>query len=346
MNIIRKQLLKDNVILGIFSDCIVIYDRNRQYVYCTTNFKDYLWESYNLKGSVSSITEDMLLFHADEICKTVNKKTGSILSQFNVCYRGNMKELVIATNTTNNVTISMLTNCIQKKTIWEGNYIISNINLLYGSFLVCLFFSNKYRLLKDNLICIDFMKGSFLWQFSIKDFPNYINGFGREQEADIKQIIGVYNNILWIHVGGFRLVGIDIETGKKMHYIENVLKAVGNNFLDEIDGMLKTLSYDYYAEFDLETLKFRKQIQINCPEDIKIRSTNFYLNDKHLYFCGYYRKSDKPNVFGIFDTEKAEIVWYDTQKDDLGYFYNPPQANDKLLVILDDKHNLLVYDKE
>jgi hypothetical protein len=185
------------------------------------------------------------------------------------------------------------------------------------------------------------------WQFSIEDFPNYINGFFREQEADIKQIIGVYNNILWVHVGGFRLIGIDVETGKMMHYVENILKGKeGNNFLDEKEGILKTLSYDYYAEFDLTTLKFRRQTQINCPEDIIIRSSNFYSDDKHLYFCGYYQKSDRPNAFGIFDTEKAEIIWYDTTKDDLGYFYNPPQANDKLLAVLDDKHNLLVYDRE
>jgi hypothetical protein len=36
----------------------------------------------------------------------------------------------------------------------------------------------------------------------------------------------------------------------------------------------------------------------------------------------------------------------DTIKEDLGYFYNPPQARDRLLAILDDKHNLLVYDRE
>jgi hypothetical protein len=34
------------------------------------------------------------------------------------------------------------------------------------------------------------------------------------------------------------------------------------------------------------------------------------------------------------------------KKDDSGYFYSPPQANDKLLAILDDKHNLLVYERE
>ena len=191
------------------------------------------------------------------------------------------------------------------------------------------------------------LNNSIIWQFSISDFPNYISGFGREEKADIKHIIGVYNTILWVHIGGFRLIGIDIETGKQVHYIEDVVKGdEQNNFLDVTNGILKTLSFDYYAEFDLRTLVFRKQTTIKHKENIKIRASNFYEGDRYLYFCGYHNnKFDKPNTFGIFDTEKAKIVWYDTTKDDLGYFYNPPQANDKLLAVLDDKHNLLVYDR-
>jgi hypothetical protein len=198
-----------------------------------------------------------------------------------------------------------------------------------------------------NISQFDEKSGAKTWQFSIQDFPPYINGFFREQEADIKQIIGVYNNLLWIHVGGFRLVGIDINTGKMIHLIKDVLKGEnGNNFLDIKNGTLKTLSYDYYAKFDLQTLQFRKQTTVEGEADIKVRASSFYEGDKCLYFCGYHdNKFDKPNAFGIFDTEKAEIIWYDITKDDLGYFYNPPQANDKLLAILDDKHNLLVYER-
>jgi len=199
---------------------------------------------------------------------------------------------------------------------------------------------------QQEISCIN-LSNSNCWQFSIAAFPNYISASFREQKADVQYIIGVYNNILWVHIGGFRLVGIDVETGKQAHYIENVVKGgEQNNFLDTQNGVLKTLSFDYYAEFDLQTLQFRKQTIIESEENIKIRASNFYEGDKHLYFCGYRNnKFDKPNTFGIFDTEKASVVWYDKTKDDLGYFYNPLQANDKLLAILDDKHNLLIYDR-
>jgi outer membrane protein assembly factor BamB len=199
-----------------------------------------------------------------------------------------------------------------------------------------------------DIIAIDINNGTELWQFSISDFPNYINGFFREQEADIKQILGVYDKLLWVHVGGSWLIGIDVETGKLVHRMENIMRGDSkHNFLDTTNGILKTLGYNYYAEFDLKTLQFRKQTTIQNVDNIRIRASNFYEGDKHLYFCGYYNNEfDVPNIFGIFDTEKAEIIWHNTTKDDMGYFYNPPQANDKLLAVLDDKHNLLIYDRE
>jgi len=222
-----------------------------------------------------------------------------------------------------------------------------------------IYFDNKFsasKIINNMFFSIDLRssislcseeEGNILWQFSIADFPAYISGFGREEKADIKQIIGVYDNILWVHIGGFRLVGIAIDTGKMVHYIENVVKGgEQNNFLDSQNGVLKTLSFDYYAEFDLRTLTFRKKTTIKHKEDIKIRASNYYEGDNCLYFCGYHNnKFDKPNAFGIFDTKKSEIIWFETSKDDLGYFYNPPQANDKLLAVLDDKHNLLIYDR-
>jgi hypothetical protein len=216
---------------------------------------------------------------------------------------------------------------------------------------------------QDNtgIIAIDVNTGMELWHFSIADFPPYINGFYREQEADIKQIIGVYNNLLWVHVGGFRLVGIDIETGKLVYQIEDIPSALGLTkeegyhfsfnylHLNQQEGVLKTFANRYYIEIDLNTLQgvVKKDFGENEKKSWRIRKSTYYQDCPDLlYFSGHYQNMNKPNAFGIFDTEKAEIVWYDTTKDDLGYFYNPPQANDKLLAVLDDKHNLLVYERD
>jgi hypothetical protein len=222
---------------------------------------------------------------------------------------------------------------------WVKKYILY-FHLIYENQLIC---ENTNK----NIIALSLDNGLELWQFSISDFPPYID-LGRQKEAEIKQILGVFDNILWVHISAFWLIGIDIETGKLVHKIENVMRGdSSHNFLDTTNGVIKTLVYNCYTEFDLKTLQFSKQIIVQNKENIRFRASNFYENDKYLYFCGYCNDDFYiPNVFGIFDTEKAKIVWYETTKDDLGYFYNPPQANDKLLAILDDKHNLLIYERD
>ncbi|MDR1883798.1 MAG: hypothetical protein LBR26_13600, partial [Prevotella sp.] len=213
------------------------------------------------------------------------------------------------------------------------------------------------------MVSISITSGIELWQFSIQDFPPYINGFFREQEADIKQIIGVYNNLLWVHVGEFHLIGLDVNNGKIVHHIEDmrtIIKSANNNielgfslklkfFLDKEKGILKALLGNSYIEIDLNTLSglVKKYFGNDWKNGWHIHSTNFYPEEPNrIFFSGYYQLiAGTPNAFGIFDTETAEIIWYDTTKDDSGYFYNPPQANDKFLAILDDKHNLLVYER-
>jgi hypothetical protein len=213
---------------------------------------------------------------------------------------------------------------------------------------------------KTELFYINYIANISIWQFSISGFPSYIQG----QEADIKQIIGVYNNVLWIHVGEFHLIGLDVDNGKIVHHIEDIrtiIKSANNNielgfslklefFLDKEKGLLKALLGNSYIEIDLNTLSGieKKYFGNDWKNGWHVHSTNFYPEEpSHIFFSGYYQlNAGKPNAFGIFDTEKAEIIWYDTTKDDLGYFYNPPQANDKLLAILDDKKNLLIYERD
>ena len=207
-------------------------------------------------------------------------------------------------------------------------------------------FDEDYALI-PIIFCIETQTGNLLWQFSLSLFPPYKDIWGKEQPVKVKQILGIYDDILWVHLAGFRLIGIDVGSGALRHNFEKILKGEsGNNFLDEQTGKIKILSYDYYGEFDLETLSLIREETVECDADVKIRSSNFINGDKNLYFCGYYNQAHHPNAFGIFDTEKAEIIWYETTKDDLGYFYFPPQANEKLLAILDDKQNLLIYERD
>ncbi|NDV79486.1 hypothetical protein [Dysgonomonas sp. 511] len=227
--------------------------------------------------------------------------------------------------------------------------------------------NDQYILLygENQLICVDFVKNVQTIDFSLSDFPPYINGFGQEQEVEVIHVMGIYKNILWIHMGDFRIIGLDIDTGKMVHHIEDlrILLGLGQeekyyfNFspfdkyslhLDTQKGLLKGFAHRFYIDIDLNTLtgKVKKDFGEITKESWRIKNSLFYQEAPNLlYFSGSYKSIDNPNAFGIFDTQKAEIVWYETSKEEDQFFFNPPQANDKLLAILDSKQNLLIYEK-
>lgn len=184
------------------------------------------------------------------------------------------------------------------------------------------------------------------WQYNLTKLPSYLDTFHNEKPADVQQILGIYNEMLWVHVGGDRLIGLDIDTGKLLHNFENVLLGEeGNAFMDTKNGIIKSLWLHQYIEFDLKTFKTIKTVtDIGESKQISIRRSNFYLDDTNLYFCGYHNKADFPNCFGVLDTSNCEITFLEISKDT--HYFNPPQANRELLAILDDDKTLSVYKRE
>jgi hypothetical protein len=233
-------------------------------------------------------------------------------------------------------------------------------NLLYpmliGELLIC-----KKKIVKEVYIAaISLTSGSELWQFSLSSLPPY-EVYEEQHPSKLSHIIGVYDNLLWVDIGGWRLIAIDLITGELMHQTDPLPVLLGmerkerSHFtysrihLDKENGLLKILAHRYYMEFNLSTLKaiLKKDFGAIWPESWRITRSIFYQSEpSKLFFCGHYKSTVMtPNAFGIFDTEKAEVIWFETQKDDAG-FIEPPQVNDKMLAIRDSNSNLLIYDRE
>jgi hypothetical protein len=272
---------------------------------------------------------------------------------------------------------SITSNIVQDKIpIYEYDFnLLTPLNNIYDLKLHSLVFSEWHKggryVISPDIYMYMYIKEISLYDlknkksiyFSIKDFPSYINGFGHEQEADIIQVIGLYNNLLWIHIGRFHLVGIDIKTGSMQCHIEDMrdllhLSEEDSRYfefspfdkyaihLDSENGLLKAFAHRYYIEINLNTLTgcVKKDFGKKTGESWRITNSLFYQERPNLlYFSGHY-KSDGPNAYGIFDTEKSEIIWSALSNEDTGSFYTPPQANDRLLAVLDDKQNLFVYE--
>ncbi len=197
-----------------------------------------------------------------------------------------------------------------------------------------------------------------LWKFPISDFPDY--GIPpHRKKADIKQIIGIYNNLLWVHIGAFHLIGLDVETGKLIHHIKDIPTFLGLDKLGKRDfsattihlnkesGVLKILSGRYYSEINLTDLegKIKKDFGESWQDSWRIRSCTYNPEEPDRLFFTAYFKDTWPNGYGIFDTEKAEIIWSELSSEGQGAFFNPPQANKDLFAILDNHNTLRIYDR-
>ncbi|MDR1730201.1 MAG: hypothetical protein LBR52_06025 [Prevotellaceae bacterium] len=354
-------MYKNTILLNIFKDNIVFRNKdNNETIYVDSELNK-IWESNQLNGSCILLKSQIMLFASGRETIIVNKENGIIQKSIPISYLNHYFNIIIGRNKKNKEKRSIIaydynSDCV----IWEKEIIVS-ISLISDNFFFCTAF-NERMIIQSLIYCFNVLDGNVLWQFSISDFSPYKDIWGKDQPAKINQIIGVYNNVLWILVSEFRLIGIDVETGKLIHHIENILDFLGLDkeekqhvnlsdtiHLNEKQGVLKAFAHRFYFEIDLNRLtgQVKKDFGAIWKDSWRIKHSNYYQEYPNLlFFCGYYKNMDVSNAFGFFDTEKAEIIWYDTTKDDLGYFYNPPQANDKLLAILDDKHNLLVYERK
>jgi hypothetical protein len=77
----------------------------------------------------------------------------------------------------------------------------------------------------------------------------------------------VYDNLLWVNIGGWRLIALDIITGELIHQMDPLPVLLGMErkershvsisrmHLDKENGLLKIFAHRYYIEFNLNSLK-------------------------------------------------------------------------------------------
>lgn len=215
--------------------------------------------------------------------------------------------------------------------------IVSNIFLMENGFIANDENTVSYKTLDKN---------SAHWDFSINQFKEVSDWKGDLVKAKIEKIFGLHNNTFWFQLTGFRLIGLDMFTGELKHNLENIVKGgKNNNHLDINNGILITLSHDYYSEFDLDNLQVKKQIVLDNENGLKINGFSFYQGDNNLYFYGNMDNSNFPNAFGIFDRDQEEITFYQKADSKNQYFFETPKANNSLVAIKDSNNTLFVFDK-
>lgn len=216
---------------------------------------------------------------------------------------------------------------------------------------------------KGNLESYELDYGIKLFEFPLSQLSKYNDDEGKEKQAELISIIGVYKKVLWVLVTNRKIIGIDVEKGILVHEIdlcrelglapntmENFNFSLKDVHLDEEKGLIKSLSYRYYWEMNLETLqiKIKKDFGEKTDNTWRINRSKYYSGDKNLYFIGTNKGEVVNRAVGVFDTEKLEVVWYDTPLEEKKYlfFTDVPQASTKSLGVLDSENNLRIYERD
>ena len=191
-----------------------------------------------------------------------------------------------------------------------------------------------------------------LWQFPLSSLG------GTEYEPDgtdkIDKILGIAHGNIWFYTKFYRLVALDLETGKKVYsldcfgvYLDEVTKdifAIASNGWTIIDTQTSTIKEDYFfSEEDPEGMG-----QYESVYKPLLQGDYFtFLGEKEEDYGGIRR-------VGIFDYKARKLVWEyevisEEEFDETRNQLVPPQplymSGDKLY-IKDIKDNLHIFERE
>ena len=213
----------------------------------------------------------------------------------------------------------------------------------------------------DIIIAYDNFSGEFkrinsqaetLWQFPLSSLG------GTEYEPDgtdkIDKILGIAHGNIWFYTKFYRLVALDLETGKKVYsldcfgvYLDEVTKdifAIASNGWTIIDTQTSTIKEDYFfSEEDPEGMG-----QYESVYKPLLQGDYFtFLGEKEEDYGGIRR-------VGIFDYKARKLVWEyevisEEEFDETRNQLVPPRplymSGDKLY-IKDIKDNLHIFERE
>lgn len=195
---------------------------------------------------------------------------------------------------------------------------------------------------KNLLICFDDNFGDEIWKFRLSDHIynwsalNYKNELINHQ-AEIKRIVGVYENIIWIVLNSGRLLGLDLADGNIKFDIFEIDNYYGSKALfahydpevvaskdwalyflqyaqlDEKRGVLFGLRNYYYFEIDLKnpenSFKIYDSSQSFLEFQIEADMANGYewtWNKDDIFFGHNFTAF---NNLGVFNRVSKNVTW-------------------------------------
>ncbi|HMP25931.1 MAG TPA: hypothetical protein PKC76_17500 [Saprospiraceae bacterium] len=226
--------------------------------------------------------------------------------------------------------------------------------------------------LKQSILCTDiFNQKSKGWSVDLVEIGAFYYG-GKAQKADryhstgeLRRIIGVANDILWIALTSGRLLGLLIKSGEIIHNISVPSSYPSNYKLKEEDEYLYFGEYMQLDKSGKILFGLRANWYWEIPLNVDHPKDNFILYDiedtmllheMRASMVGYEWSFDSDYIYfgdsqaakiGVFDRFKREVVWsaqVEVKKEGLGSLKKLEYADGKLYVL--DRTNVLhIYER-
>ena len=227
-----------------------------------------------------------------------------------------------------------------------------------------------FRDFKKKIACRKIDSDSILWEFSLASLGKWKNPYTDEEiDFQVRRLIGIYNNILWVFLNAEGFIGLDIETGELKYRIPEYHQAIGKTSTSSYDhskgffrsdyllnsekGKILGLAVDVFIEIDLtQEPPFVTQYGLQEEfEKYNIKKANdtagsYVVQDNLLYF--YLAEQLR---FGILDINTKEIIYISepiavVERDDSFTRLRDLKVSENKVYILDSNHTLHIFERE
>jgi outer membrane protein assembly factor BamB len=212
-----------------------------------------------------------------------------------------------------------------------------------------------------TLKSLSLLTGEYEWEADLGG-RKYLD-FSQEKTAEIRHIVGVWENLLVVTMTHNEVVSIDIETGNILWETKDLLKKHLQNdnsgkwrsYLENChleNGKLYELTSSIYYSIDLQTQKVEILWQDKRERDyVTVVHTTY--TENYIYFTGSYNNRFQPHLLGVFNRRTLQIDWAENMDlsidPKLGYVASlnqAPQVSEDKLYVLDSGGTLHIFEKE
>ena len=217
---------------------------------------------------------------------------------------------------------------------------------------------------KRSINAINKDTGQIVWRYTLSETEVYYNG-RKITDIQIANLLGVYNNLLWIVLNTGHFIGLSINDGSLIHHLKmpfnfpddwkkyETFSQAERSVLDTTEGKIFGIRSKIYWEIDLqnpETMYKYFDVSETCEKN------NIEANlpgeplcwQRDEIFIGQQEWSTNPSYVGIFNRKTKEITWTSHEIGEPGIFKGLTKiayAKTRLYV-LDAQNTLHILERE